>query len=149
VCRKLGEVGFSLYASPKYLAKAGTPKRHGGLAGHNLIRFMGTPPLMGPPFMGESIEGARVSIRTNDHAIQVRAAASDLGIADLPCYLGDGCRDLVRLWPDERPPSRSLWLIMHEDLRRAARVRIVATAITDAIERDARLLRWGPAGKPR
>ena len=149
VCRKLGEVGFSLYASPKYLAKAGTPKRHGGLAGHDLIRFMGTPPLMGPPLMGESIEGARVSIRTNDHASQVRAAANGLGIADLPCYLGDECRDLVRLWPDEPPPSRPLWLIMHEDLRRAARVRIVATAISDAIERDSRLLRWGRAGKPR
>src|SRR5262249_23033797 len=101
-------------------AKAGTPKRHGGLSGHDLIRFMGTPPLMGPPFMGESIEGARISIRTNDHAIQVRAAANGLGIADLPCYLGDECRDLLRLWPAAPPRSGTLWSTVHEVLGRAA-----------------------------
>src|SRR5262249_52669059 len=108
----------------------------------------GPLPRLRAPVMGESSGGGRVSIRTNDHASQVRAATNGLGIVDLPCYLGDECRDLVRLWPDERPPSRPLWLIMHEDLRRAARVRIVATAISDAIDRDSRLLRWGRARKP-
>ena len=40
VCRKLGEVGFSLYASRRYLTRAGTPKRGQGLAGCpvNVIR---------------------------------------------------------------------------------------------------------------
>lgn len=33
ICRKLGEVGFSLYASQRYLARAGVPKRGQGLAG--------------------------------------------------------------------------------------------------------------------
>src|SRR5215471_6648438 len=32
VCRKLGEVGFSLYASHRYLAEHGVPKRGQGLA---------------------------------------------------------------------------------------------------------------------
>jgi DNA-binding transcriptional LysR family regulator len=37
VCRKLGEVGFSLYASPHYLARTEMPKRGQGLAGCDLI----------------------------------------------------------------------------------------------------------------
>ena len=43
ICRKLGEVGFSLYASQRYLARAGVPKRGQGLAGFDLITFTGAP----------------------------------------------------------------------------------------------------------
>ena len=44
VCRKLGEVGFSLYASQRYLAKSGIPKRGQGLGGYDLITFTRAPP---------------------------------------------------------------------------------------------------------
>src|SRR5215471_10452156 len=37
ICRKLGEVGFSLYASRRYLAKTGIPERGHGLAGYDVI----------------------------------------------------------------------------------------------------------------
>src|SRR5690348_15260305 len=43
ICRKLGEVGFTLYASKGYLTRAGTPTRGQGLAGHDLITFTGAP----------------------------------------------------------------------------------------------------------
>src|SRR6516162_6949518 len=43
VCRKLGEVGFLLYASQPYLARAGIPKRGEGLGGYDLITFTGAP----------------------------------------------------------------------------------------------------------
>jgi len=46
ICRKLGEVGFSLYASERYLAKVGVPKRGQGLAGCDLITFTGAPAAM-------------------------------------------------------------------------------------------------------
>src|SRR6516225_2690585 len=48
VCRKLGEVGFSLYASRRYLAKSGIPKRGVGLAGYDLITFAGAPAATSP-----------------------------------------------------------------------------------------------------
>ena len=35
ICRKLAAVGYSLYASRRYLAKRGVPKRAGGLADTN------------------------------------------------------------------------------------------------------------------
>src|SRR5262249_37412488 len=63
VCRKLGEVGFSLYASQLYLAKLGIPKRGHGLGGYDLITFTGAPAAASPFFMGESLNGARVAIR--------------------------------------------------------------------------------------
>ena len=79
VCRKLGEVGFSLYASKRYLASAGIPKRGQGLAGFDLIAFTGAPATTSPFFMGEPLEGARVALRCDNPLIQVRAAASNVG----------------------------------------------------------------------
>jgi len=74
VSRKLGEIGFSLYASQRYLAKSGVPKRGQGLAGYDLIAFTGAPAATSPFFMGESLEGARVAVRCDNPLIQLKAA---------------------------------------------------------------------------
>jgi DNA-binding transcriptional LysR family regulator len=129
VCRKLGEVGFSLYASPRYLARAGTPERSKGLAGYDLITFTGAPAAMSPFFMGEALEGSRVALRCDNPLIQLKAAADEVGIVELACFLGDLSPDLVRVWPHEPPVRRTAWLIVHQDIRRAARIRAVSAAI--------------------
>lgn len=143
VCRKLGEVAFSLYASKRYLARKGVPKQGQGLAGFDLITFTGTPTAMSPFFMGESLEGARIALRCDNALIQLRAAASQGGIAEAACFLGDSAPDLVRVWPDKAPARRMMWLIMHQDLRRAARIRAVSSAITEAFRRHRRILEQG------
>jgi len=42
---------------------------------------------------------------------------------------------LVRLWP-QRAESYDLWLVLHGDLRRSARVRAIADAIVQVFEED-------------
>jgi DNA-binding transcriptional LysR family regulator len=143
VCRKLGEIGFSLYASPRYLARSGVPKRGQGLAGYDLITFTGTPTAMGPFFMGETLEGARIALRCDNPLIQLKAAATDVGIAELACLLGDSSPEVVRVWPDMTPPRRSVWLIVHQDLRRSARIRAVSAAIGEAFRRQRKSLEQG------
>jgi DNA-binding transcriptional LysR family regulator len=143
VCRKLGEVGFSLYASPRYLARAGTPERRKGLAGCDLITFTGAPAAMSPFFMGEALEGSRVALRCDNPLIQLKAAADEVGIVELTCFLGDSSPDLVRVWPHEPPARRTVWLIVHQDMRRAARIRAVSAAIGDAFRRQRNLLEDG------
>src|SRR5215467_6164369 len=143
ICRKLGAVGFALYASPQYLAARGTPTRGEGLRGHDIITYTGWPRGMGSRFTGESLDGARTTVRSNDRFVQVKATAVGLGISELACFLGDDGPELVRLWPDQVPMPRSVWLVMHEDLRRTARVRVVAAALSAAFESSASLLRYG------
>jgi hypothetical protein len=41
------------------------------------------------------------------------------------------------------PVLRTAWLVMHQDLRRSARVRIVASAIVEAFRRQGTALRRG------
>lgn len=146
VCRKLGEVGFSLYASRRYLSRCKTPKRGEGLAGHDLITFTGAPAATSPFFMGEALEGARLAVRCDNPLIQRRTSAEGAGIAELACFLGDECSDLVRIWPDEPPALRTAWLVVHQDLRRSARIRVVTSAIVDAFRRQSETLRNGVIG---
>jgi len=146
VCRRLGNVGFSLYASKRYLAKSGTPKRGQGLGGFDLISFTGAPAAMSPFFMGESLDGARVALRCDNPLIQLKAAADGAGIAELACFLGDSSPELVRVWPNEAPARRTAWLILHQHLRRSARVRTVSAAITEAFSRQRKTLEQGYRG---
>jgi DNA-binding transcriptional LysR family regulator len=147
VCRKLGEVGFSLYASRRYLARSGIPERGRGLSGYDLITFTGTPAATSPFFMGEPLEGARTALRCDNPFIQLTAAANDIGIAELACFLGDSSPDLVRVWPDEAPAHRAAWLIVHQDMRRSARIRAVSAAIGDVFRRQRRILVQGSQGE--
>jgi len=149
VCRKLGDVGFSLYASPRYLARSGVPTRGQGLAEYDLITFTGAPGAMSPFFMGESLEGARIALRCNNPLIQLKAAANEVGIAELACLLGDSSPDVVRVWPDVPPMRRAAWLIVHQDLRRSARIRAVSAAIGEAFRDRRKSLEQGFRGASR
>jgi DNA-binding transcriptional LysR family regulator len=146
VCRKLGEVGYMLYASRSYLAKHRTPQRGEGLAGHDLITFTGAPAATSPFFMSESLDEARIALRCDNPLIQLQAAANGIGIAELACFLGDDCADLVRIWPGEPPALRSVWLVLHEDLRRSARIRVVSSMIGDTFRRQRKILQHGKPG---
>jgi len=143
ICRKLGEVGFTLYASKRYLNRAGFPKRGQGFTGHDLITFTGAPAAMSPFFLGESLDGARIALRCDNPLIQRTAAAHDVGIAEIACFLGDCFPDLVRIWPHEPPARRTVWLILHQDMRRSARIRAVSAAITEAFRRQRNTLAEG------
>jgi DNA-binding transcriptional LysR family regulator len=142
-CRKLGEVGFTLYASEAYLERWGRPLRGHGLAGFDLISFSGAPTATSPFFLDESLKGARSGLRCDSPHVQLGAAVAGVGIAELACFLGDGAPGLVRVWPDEPPARRAVWLIVHEDMRRSARVRAVLAAIGEAFRRQRAILEAG------
>jgi DNA-binding transcriptional LysR family regulator len=143
ICRKLGDVAFSLYASKRYLASKGAPKQGQGLAGFDLITYSGTPAAMGPFFLGEQIEGAQVALRCDSPFIQLRAAANHTGICEVTCFQGDRAPDVVRVWPDRAPARRALWMITHQDMKRAARIKAVSSAITEAFRREKRTMEHG------
>ncbi|RFC64471.1 LysR family transcriptional regulator [Fulvimarina endophytica] len=68
------------------------------------------------------------------------AVEAGLGIGHLPCFIGDGRPHLRRLAPPEPAFATDLWLLTHEDLRRAARVRIFSDFVAGAIRAKAALI---------
>lgn len=56
------------------------------------------------------------------------ATRAGMDIAELAVHLAENDPLLTRLWPD-RHETYDVWLVMHGDLARTARVRAVANAI--------------------
>jgi DNA-binding transcriptional LysR family regulator len=141
VCRRVGGFALTLYASRAYLSARARPRRGAGLAGHDLVSWTYLLPAVRRQFMGESVTDARIVFRSNSTLALVRAVAEGFGIGYLPCYLAAEEPRLVRIWPEVAPHMQPLWLIHHEDLRRTARIKVVADAIAAALRREARVLR--------
>lgn len=74
-------------------------------------------------WMRESDLDRCVVYRVNSLLGSLDAVRSGMGIAILPCYLGDSEPDLVRLVPPIDTLASELWLLTHPDLRHVGRIR--------------------------
>jgi DNA-binding transcriptional LysR family regulator len=72
----------------------------------------------------------------SEHLIAVRAG---VGVAGLPCFIGDRDHDLVRIGQDVRPFARDIWLLVHRDLRKNSAVRAVMDFVSDVISENQNL----------
>jgi DNA-binding transcriptional LysR family regulator len=97
----------------------------------------GSVPLIS--WMLENGYAQSVQCRVNSLVGMVAAVREGLGIAALPCYLGDMEPGLIRLGAVIPELSTDLWLLAHTDLRKNTRMRItldyLATSIRDKRER--------------
>lgn len=142
ICRKLCDCEFAPYASRAYLAARGVPKRSTGLAAHTSVSYLGAP-----SWFSEALAGARVALFSNSPFVQMSAVVAGIGIGMMPCFFGDGHAELQRLSFADPPMLRPVWMIVHRDLRRVARIRLIANAIAERFEANRRLLRHGRARK--
>jgi DNA-binding transcriptional LysR family regulator len=119
VARKVGTMAFGLYAHRSY-PHLTAPGRWQFIAfDQNFTDMPQQAWLLG-------IAGNRpVACELNhisEHLIAVRAG---VGVAGLPCFLGDRDRDLVRIRDDVPSFARDIWLVVHRDLRKTPAVRAV------------------------
>jgi DNA-binding transcriptional LysR family regulator len=132
VLRKIGRVATRLYAARSYLSGRGLPAPGTGFAGHDLI-VMFTPGSgrRQDSFLGEPIDGGRVVLEVNSIFTSLAAAINGLGIATLLPELAESEPRLMRIWPD-REQVFEVWLVVHADVYKAARVRTVMDALIAA-----------------
>jgi len=75
-------------------------------------------------FLADEIKPLKIVYRSNSLISQYRAARAGMGLAVLPCYLGDTDPLLVRIVPSPiLALMRELWIVTHEDLKGTARIR--------------------------
>lgn len=125
VVRKLGEMAFALYAAIGYDRR--------NQAAWEFIGHDGRPPLPQQAWLDRIAQGRPTVFRSNDSASQAAAARAGLGVALLPHFLGDPDLALTRLPSPEPPPQRDIWLAVHDDLRRAPRIRAVMDFLAEGI----------------
>lgn len=78
--------------------------------------------------------------RCQNVLLQISAAVAGVGLALLPCGLGDRHPDLVRVEPVRPIEAQEIWLLTHPDLRSAARVSTLMSFLAAAFERNRDLL---------
>lgn len=83
---------------------------------------------------------ARCGYRVDSLQGMQSAVRQGIGVAVLPCYVGDPDEHLVRLGDPIPELSTDLWLLTHPDLRRVVRVRAFTGYVGDAVHRRHRLL---------
>jgi DNA-binding transcriptional LysR family regulator len=139
--RKLAEIAVALYGARDYLAARGRPTDVADLGGHALI--MGDASLGHLPatrWLTERAPAAATVLRCNSWLSQFAAACAGLGLAALPCFLGDPAPELARVLPPEPALAGELWLVTHPDLRRTARVRAFMDTLARGLRRERALL---------
>jgi len=127
VARRLATMAFGLYAHRSY-AHLAAPERWQFIAFDQSYAHMPQQAwLLG--LAGDRPVACELN-HMSEHLIAVRAG---VGVAGLPCFIGDADCDLVRL--DAGGPSfaRDIWLLVHRDLRNTPPVRAVMDFVTAVV----------------
>lgn len=131
VGRRVAYVACGIYGSSHYTA--GRTTRH--LARLDWVGWPTSDTTAFASWMLEHVPQARVALRVESMWAACEAVAAGLGVALLPCVVGDARPDWtrVRLCPEIGAP---LWILTHRDLRTTAKVRILRTALSEAVESE-------------
>ena len=140
--RKLADVAWTVYGSAEYFAKRALPAAPDELAAHALIGWEeGAGGIKAADWLSAIVPSSAVVFRTSSLVNQLVAARAGMGLAVLPCYLGDPERQLRRALPRPVPElSRELWIVTHTDLKATARVRAFFEVVGDGIASDRALI---------
>lgn len=137
--RRLAQVAWGIYAAPEYLAASGGPLQSvDALAGHALIGWeYGVNAILAAEWLSRMVPDDTVAYRANSLVNQLVAARAGIGLALLPCYLGDSEPGIVRAMPEPVSDLEGeLWIVAHADLKGTARVRAFFDVVGDGLARE-------------
>lgn len=139
VARRAFDCAWFVYASEAYLHDQGCPASPADLAKHRLVLYVESMHDIAPLRWMEAHRGAtRELSRVDNLEIACQTIATDGGIAVLPALIGDGTPHLERVFQD-RIGANTGWIVYHEAVRDAARIRVVTQALAAFFERQASL----------
>lgn len=140
--RKLTDYDLGLYASRGYLARAGMPASPADLRHHKLAGYV--PDLVYAEeldYLHDVMKGARLGMASSNLIAQLQMTLAGAGICVLPRFLAAPEPELVRVLPDDVRLTRTLWLIVHDDIRELAAVRHCLDFLTEEVRTERALFR--------
>jgi DNA-binding transcriptional LysR family regulator len=139
VTKKAAVIGFGLYGAKSYLAERGAPKSVDDVPKHDLVGYEES--LVATPeeaWIAGAARGKPYVLRSNSTNLLCEAMRTGAGLGMLPCWMGDADDALARV--REAHVTRDLSLVVHEDSRRMARIRLVYDALADLFAKEKRAL---------
>jgi DNA-binding transcriptional LysR family regulator len=136
IVRQLAKWDVGLYATRRYLDAHGMPRHGEAFDGHDLAIYQpAVTQNQGSTLGGESIANGNVVAELDSSLMLAMVVGAGMAIGELPTYMAEKQADLVRIWPDrKRAAPYEVWLVLHADLARTARVRAVVDAIVAAFK---------------
>jgi DNA-binding transcriptional LysR family regulator len=121
VGRRVADIAHAIYGSRAYLSR----RDDKDLSAHDWIGLDDAlASTVIARWMHENMRTAHITCSVDALPALRDAAIAGLGLALLPCYVGDLASGLRRVTPKALPEPRStLWLLTHDDLKRTARIR--------------------------
>jgi DNA-binding transcriptional LysR family regulator len=144
---RLIDYELGLYAAPAYLDDAAPIASTADLNGHSFVSYIGE--LLHFPeldFLQDVAPNGSTSLESSNLVAQLKATVAGAGLCVLPAFLAEGERGLRRVLADEVSLTRSLWLIVHQDLSELARVKAVVKFIRDEVEAARPAFTFGARG---
>jgi len=122
--REVVPMRHGVYASPAYMADPNRPAK--------VILFRGDPEK--PEWVQQYYPDADIAMRVDDVGAMAHAVANGMGLARMPCYVGDTEPRIRRLGQKLKPSTWGIWILSHVDLRSTARVRVAREFLVKIIE---------------
>jgi DNA-binding transcriptional LysR family regulator len=132
--RKLGVLGWSLYASQAYLAEH--PSGSTLLGGHDVVAYTDALRAMpGAQWLATHAAPEAVRVRCGNVRAALEATVAGIGVGILPCYLHAAQPSLVRM-TDQVLGSSEAYAVFLLERRGEARLRVVIDALVGLFERE-------------
>ena len=124
VGREVLPMRHGVYGSPAYFERGDeTPK---------VILFRSNNEM--PEWVQQHFPDAEVAMNVDDVGTMALAVAHGMGLARMPCYVGDTDPAIRRLDLELTPSTWGIWILSHIDLRSTARVRVAREFLIESIE---------------
>ncbi len=128
--RKVLPMRHGVYGSAEYLRSLDGSAQ--------VIVFRGDTEL--PAWVRDHFPDAKVAMRVEDVSTMSSAVSHGLGLARMPCYIGDTEPGVCRLDLALTPSTWGIWILSHVDLRSTARVRVVREFLVEVVEAQRALI---------
>ena len=134
--RRLTDYRLYAYAAPTYLARVPPIDRADQLRQYPFVGYIEdllfTPELN---YLHTVVPGVEPRIRSTNIVAQIHATLAGSGVCILPAFVAAAYPDLVPILPQDVSLTRSFYMHIHDDNRKAMHVREVASFIAAEVER--------------
>ncbi|MEJ1267412.1 LysR family transcriptional regulator [Pantoea ananatis] len=138
IVKRLATIQMGLYASQRYFDRLREPNEDSGLIDHQLVMFPAElVPRHRQNLCGFAVNSQQVVLECNTQLLMEAAIKRGIGIGLLSTFLAERDPQLIPIFPDKRDPI-DIWLVLHPDLQKVARIRAVITALEQCFMEEER-----------